>query len=294
MSSGKSFRLLFDDEYPRLDLTHWLLSDTNTRDPAFGGDNRKPDRKASENGRQKRPPHHSKYLGSRQGSMTDALPPGSSETAPLIKPDHDLHLPQEYNRKRSSSDVDLVTNDLQNEENKLLPPSPTAAPSFLPRLVKTGFGAPKGSIHNRKKFKTSASYDEDHSEDEQFDAHIFETETELRSRNKAQDSSNDELELELSVHKSRGFDYTQACEVPDAEVVDVDLPDNLRTILHISSSHSREREERALVDSLLLGETSADKYGEIWGLGEVDVSASVTDEEEDWAGEGVPWEAAEL
>ena len=42
------------------------------------------------------------------------------------------------------------------------------------------------------------------------------------------------------------------------------------------------------------GTTRTGMRGEVWGAGEVEESAHNTDGEEDWAGEGVPWEVAEL
>ncbi|KAJ6520076.1 hypothetical protein C8R45DRAFT_953783 [Mycena sanguinolenta] len=94
----------------------------------------------------------------------------------------------------------------------------------------------------------------------------------------------------------------------------ISLPDNLLSILSLApSASSHGRQNKHVVDQLLYGARrgnyDASKGGEIWGVGEFEeeerdefaldngnngVTRGVYDDEDDWEGEGVPWEVAEL
>ena len=77
--------------------------------------------------------------------------------------------------------------------------------------------------------------------------------------------------------------------------LEVNLPEELRDILYISSSQNSEMKERAIAESLLKGDSSYSGQSAVWGVGEVtrpDLTGS--DDEEDWEGEGTPWEVGEL
>lgn len=88
---------------------------------------------------------------------------------------------------------------------------------------------------------------------------------------------------------------------PETGYFEVDLPDKLRSVLAISpSSKSRESKAERVVSGLLSGTRAihydATKGGEIWDAGENDDEKirGDTEGEDDWEGEGMPWEVAEL
>jgi hypothetical protein len=79
----------------------------------------------------------------------------------------------------------------------------------------------------------------------------------------------------------------------------VDLPEHLRTVLSIAPA--RDGAERRLVKGVLSGDARAGhKGGPIWDVGEMDeeeegVGALESEGQDDeWEGEGVPWEVGEL
>ena len=81
----------------------------------------------------------------------------------------------------------------------------------------------------------------------------------------------------------------------DVGTLEVDLPYHLKSVLSISPSKKYPPDD-ALVRNLLYGEYvqgyGGPQGGEVWGAGEVENAH--TDSEDDWAGEGIPWETAEL
>lgn len=91
---------------------------------------------------------------------------------------------------------------------------------------------------------------------------------------------------------------------PEEGVVDVDLPDKLRDVLALESAtlKAQASQEDSLVKGLLYGRRVAhynpQKGGEIWDVGEDEHDGAeagrYTEGEDDWEGEPVPWEAAEL
>ena len=91
--------------------------------------------------------------------------------------------------------------------------------------------------------------------------------------------------------------------------VDVDLPDKLRDVLALDvvDMEARDKHAQRVVEKLLYNRRTVhydpDKGGEIWDVGEDVKSTRIgwdgkvlldTEGEEDWEGEPVPWEVAEL
>ncbi|THH10163.1 hypothetical protein EW145_g1524 [Phellinidium pouzarii] len=197
------------------------------------------------------------------------------------------------NRKRSSSED---ASGLRNEEqsfvdltDKLIPPSPPS----------TAVGAheerSKGTNKTRKRVKLLADKTiEDYSTDDENDIRIIDFDQQSRRNNgDSRVSVSDEGDdTETRIGLSRIAEDV----VYDGDELEINLPDDLRKVLYISSSRARDREERTIVESLLRGGPEyRNERGEIWGIGEVeDATSTITDGEDDWAGEGVPWEAGEL
>lgn len=115
----------------------------------------------------------------------------------------------------------------------------------------------------------------------------------LRTRANDYDSETDSYE---HIFENPPIDMPSFTEPQASETkISVDLPDDLRTVLHISPSRAREREELVLAESVLHGIREPLQRGLVWGAGEIEDSCdAVTDGEDDWAGEGVPWEVGEL
>lgn len=109
------------------------------------------------------------------------------------------------------------------------------------------------------------------------------------------------LDPELQFHlRSRAGDARAQSSSPSLEKFEVDLPEEMRRVLALSPrDRDREKEEEDLVNGLIKGRRRVG--GEIWGPGEVGVEREESEGwtlrgsgEDDWEGEGVPWEVAEL
>ncbi|KAJ7161326.1 hypothetical protein C8R43DRAFT_881040 [Mycena crocata] len=90
----------------------------------------------------------------------------------------------------------------------------------------------------------------------------------------------------------------------------ISLPDTLLSILSLAPNSSHTRQDEHVVDRLLYGSRrgnyDSSKGGEIWGVGELKEDerefalnnglggSGGYDDEDDWEGEGVPWEVGEL
>jgi hypothetical protein len=91
-------------------------------------------------------------------------------------------------------------------------------------------------------------------------------------------------------------------DLEDAGKVSVDLPDDLRRVLSLNPSSSGSpkymaSKEKRLLESVLRGSARARYEGEVWSVGEAgrdEVLEEDRDGEEEWEGEGIPWEVAEL
>lgn len=193
-------------------------------------------------------------------------------------------------RKRSSS-ADRIDSPRPKEvSDTLLPPSPTTS---------TSQARATGTMKAKKRQKiVSEGVSSDHSmSEESLDIPIIEMKAgsrlKLRTRANDYDSETDSYE---HIFENPPIDMPSFTEPQASETkISVDLPDDLRTVLHISPSRAREREELVLAESVLHGIREPLQRGLVWGAGEIEDSCdAVTDGEDDWAGEGVPWEVGEL
>lgn len=209
--------------------------------------------------------------------------------------------PPYISRKRSSSaDVEDASLHSDGDTAGLLPPSP---PPLKGKETGNHNSIHKAANRNRKKVKVSMDVDPQDVEENDGDISVIEIDPILLTRRRCTTNDDDEDEESLMretygfIDATSKYEFTGLEENGQAdEEVDIDLHDDLRQVLHISASRKHEREEQALVDSLLHGELrSRNEHGEVWGIGEVDDPAfTITDGEDDWAGEGVPWEVGEL
>ncbi|KAL6310102.1 DNA replication and checkpoint protein-domain-containing protein [Sparassis latifolia] len=100
----------------------------------------------------------------------------------------------------------------------------------------------------------------------------------------------------------------EAVPAASLETLSIDLPDELRRVLALDPDAVRAdaQKEARVVRGLLYGRRDhydAQRGGEVWGVGEVgeealgdreDRGGAGEEEEDEWEGEGVPWEVGEL
>jgi len=99
-----------------------------------------------------------------------------------------------------------------------------------------------------------------------------------------------ELKLPLKMYESKNVTTS-----PQSESLIVELPDQIQRILALSNNDDREKEEGYLVKDLIRGQRRP--IAEVWGPGEFGGESEgegLLQEEDDWEGEGVPWEVGEL
>ena len=117
------------------------------------------------------------------------------------------------------------------------------------------------------------------------------------------ESNEDEFDPDLNAQVRNSNSIYAATSISGAEDdddiegdIEVELPEDLQKLL-VLSPKTRKRDEEALVSSLLYGKGS-NKYSvkgaEIYSAGEIEASEFASSDEDTWAGEGVPWEVAEL
>lgn len=324
--NGKDFKLLFEERLPTLDFSGkkgpfsgtqsvFTTSDKWPKDALHIFPEAKADeaRKPLEQSRGKvfsalkkteksKAPTMKSISSGKQPFTAMKSTPESASSVIADSDSRDAVAPRTTRKRSSSEDVDESAANKQTFSDVngcLLPPSPP--PSGTTQTSnRTGNG--KGQTKNRKKAKLLANnnLDEDSMEDEQ-DLQIVDYKPQSKRWARHRDGDDDEEDMTREVLGIAGID--RFGDVPedgegetDGAEPDINLPENLRKVLYISSSQARVREERALVDSLLQGGPgSQGQRGEVWGIGEVeDATAAITDGEDDWAGEGVPWEVGEL
>jgi hypothetical protein len=217
--------------------------------------------------------------------------------------------------KRSLSDAeDDVENDCRKSQSqhiaapKLLPPSPPAESSS--RGSSSNFKGKGKAAGSRKKAKVQGEVEEE-DDDESIDegkvrrirrvkhkpsaGHPdFDFDSDWVLGTKAHRGSRDPLPV-----NQRQEDSASPNQSDSKSGREVDLPDKLRRVLAIStSSKSLELNEERIVHGLLSGKRAThydpSKGGEIWDVGEEDQIRVDTEGEDDWEGEGVPWEVGEL
>lgn len=224
--------------------------------------------------------------------------PTSKEHSPTTGITEDSRSNQ--SRKRSSSfDAEELNFNGQfpSLANVLLPPSPPNASQTKSKI------SVKGTARDRKKPKLASScHPAENVSDDEPELEVIELESLPPRTTGSQRFTNDDDDDYETVRETFGFRMIgQSNSDPEAEEnksdgdePEMNLPEDLRSVLHISASHRSAREERALVEALLQGRPGpSDQRGEVWGIGECeDAAANTTDDE--WVGEGVPWEVGEL
>jgi hypothetical protein len=237
----------------------------------------------------------------------------------IQKPETRRHSPLESEArkaaKRSLSDAEdntegdrRKTQSLHITAPKLLPPSPPAESSL--RGSSSNFRG-KGKAGSRKKVKVQEEVDEEE-DDESMDERMVRRIRRIAQKPSADDPDFDfDSDAVLAPKGHRGSrdpqpvsqvqDDSASPNYPDSETgrFEVDLPDKLRRVLAFShSSKSRESKAERVVRGLLSGRRATHydpvKGGEIWDVGEEDQIRGDTEGEDDWEGEGVPWEVGEL
>lgn len=209
-------------------------------------------------------------------------------------------------RKRTSSagGLDDTTNG-ESLSELLLPPSPLPSKGALPR-------APTAAQQRNKKARLQMQQAENEAvssaEDEDY-VQVIEESPRRRRQNHRDVGSDLVLDDELlakedgrllsSEKRQPAFAASMNDNIDDGSqsdvIIEVDLPDDLQRILSIQSSRTNDYNERDLVEAVLQGGMPrAGVRGEVWGAGELEEASRNTDDEDDWAGEGVPWEVAEL
>ncbi|KZT05824.1 uncharacterized protein LAESUDRAFT_701135 [Laetiporus sulphureus 93-53] len=221
--------------------------------------------------------------------------------SPAVKRRHPGNEPEAY------IGTSNVNDDSNSQRIPLVPPSPppaeSSSQSFLGNAKDKGKGKAAAAF-SRKKAKLLEQVGGEESDDDstEEDKHVKVVERARSSHRLPSAAFVDELD-------DPEFQWpAQPVHPPDSPPLDsldveagkteVRLPDELRRILALSPRRDSVQEEQRLVNGLLYGrrETHYDvKRGEIWEVGEIsDGFDGVDEEEEDWEGEPVPWEVAEL
>ncbi|KAJ6575371.1 hypothetical protein B0H19DRAFT_1128352 [Mycena capillaripes] len=192
------------------------------------------------------------------------------------------------------------------------PPPATRRPSGQPHPNGKGRSKPIGE--GQRKVNVSMSEDEDEmDEDAQMNGkeprhrvRLFER---TASRGRVRDG--DDIDEDAYHFMTRRSPDTYVVQPESSE--SISLPDTLLNILSLASTSSHGREDEHVVEQLLYGARrgnyDASKGGEIWGVGEFEeeerdefgvekdsrrATRGAYDDEDDWEGEGVPWEVGEL
>lgn len=255
---------------------------------------------------------------SRSGSKVD-VSSGHLDTRPIalamIRANSELAINRSTN-KRSASDGEAVesVHPLPRSKSPLIPPSPPPSAT----ATSTAFNRPpkhplkSQASKSRKKVKTDKQNTSDSDEVEQHAKLKVVKYHATHIRRAGSEQSEDGTEYDIdSAFGHTGFGSPRA-PLPDITQeggkIEVDLPDKLQRVLALESvaPQSRMPDQDGLVKSLLYGRRTTHydprRGGEIWDVGE-DHFTSVDEggtrgtsytEEEDWEGEPVPWDIAEL
>ncbi|KAJ6621121.1 hypothetical protein B0H10DRAFT_1015993 [Mycena sp. CBHHK59/15] len=238
----------------------------------------------------------------------------------------DLFAPSVNSRKRSTS---FASDDEMNHEG--LPQEPRAASSTLlapsppppdqrvsvkHRLLNgKGKGKGKAAAAGYKNGKAPGSDDGNDTSDE--DAEMDATRPRVRLFNRTASRAGFHSGSDLDEDADNFARRPAAADTlePQTSSPSISLPETLLNILSLAPSFTHKRRDEQVVKQLLYGARRGNydpsKGGEIWGVGEleeerdefaldVDVPGSsgemrgAHDDEDDWEGEGVPWEVGEL
>ncbi|KAF7347621.1 DNA replication regulator sld2 [Mycena venus] len=193
------------------------------------------------------------------------------------------------------------------------PPPATRRPSGQPHL-QNGKGKSNPTSKGKNKVEVLSEEEEGSDEDAPIDGkksrhkvRLFER---TASRRRLHDGDDlDEDTLHFMTRLAPDTDVVQPEETSES----ISLPDTLLSILSLAPASSHGRQDEHVVEQLLYGARRGNydpsKGGEIWGVGEFEeeerdefavengtrrATRGVYDDEDDWEGEGVPWEVGEL
>ncbi|KAH8835790.1 hypothetical protein DL96DRAFT_1702750 [Flagelloscypha sp. PMI_526] len=228
-------------------------------------------------------------------------------------------------RSKLTQDVDMDASDVATASSStivdsdstpvLIPPSPPPEPTFQAKSYK-GKGKAGGSGKGNGKTPSAAFKDEYDNEDDMgasssfdFPVQIIRSSRRTRVRKVQSDTDEDGGDVS-SFHPISNPTHWDVHT--DRSELDVDVPDELLDVLNLTStrptSYDRQEEDEA-AHRLVYGRArihyDPTKGGEIWGAGDYDVNdlddlSSRTlgrgeeEEDDEWEGEGVPWEKAEM
>lgn len=223
----------------------------------------------------------------------------------------------------------LAGNSRRDNILTLIPPSPPPETDSSSTRKSKAQMKSRAIVVNRKKVKTSNSSpsEEESSEESGGDPQIkVKVVSAVPSRSlQGRRGDNDDENLELDPDPILGYTYRPKAHSPRGihspregslaqgigfgGKIEVDLPDKLRDVLalDIVDMEARDKHAERVVEKLLYNRRTVhydpDKGGEIWGVGEDSKPTRIgwdgeafpdTEGEEDWEGEPVPWEVAEL
>ncbi|GBE77803.1 hypothetical protein SCP_0106850 [Sparassis crispa] len=188
----------------------------------------------------------------------------------------------------------------------LLPPSPPPADTSKDRYDPKGKGKAKAkATFSRKKARVlqeATGADEDDEDEDTEDEPRVKVVEHAWHRRPSPDADADSDEW-----RPRPDAQPEAVPAASLETLSIDLPDELRRVLALDPDAVRAdaQKEARVVRGLLYGRRGhydAQRGGEVWGVGEVGEEAlgdgedrgGAGEEEDEWEGEGVPWEVGEL
>ena len=200
------------------------------------------------------------------------------------------------NRKRhnaSGSDRSSPVSDPTHASTSVfLPPSPTQDGK-----TKSNRSTNNDFLKRRKKMGTLKADDvkESSLDDDIVDVIELDPISRCRARNRHNSDEDEEQSFLDAFVRRSNEELVDPSQTEPAHELEVLLPDELRSILYISQSQSSEMKERALAESLLKGDAQHPGLSDVWEAGEIErPTAAASDGEEDWEGEGTPWEVGEL
>ncbi|KAJ3530333.1 hypothetical protein NMY22_g8621 [Coprinellus aureogranulatus] len=295
--SGRKFSLLFDETQPgpKADIFNLKKGSSNSLNQDLFGT------------RDKSSEPVSRAASSASSQNGDEHPSRPSFHSRLTSPFEELEL---------SPDHPQLDYDLEEESSKsrarspLLPPTPPASSTTSWAPAKGKRKADSKALSNRKKMKLAAQGGSDE-EDGTTDSSDIQAKIKIVNRTQAKRLNVDDADDDL------GPDFDPVLDLPRvprpdqasattqsgaSETVQINLPDKFKDVLDLDPAQWKEHdvEEAKLVKGLIYGRRMASydpKKGEIWDVGEDEVG---DDEREcqlthdDWEGEPVPWEVAEL
>ncbi|KLO20733.1 hypothetical protein SCHPADRAFT_934550 [Schizopora paradoxa] len=286
-SAGKNFKSLFDE--PDKPLPRLLFSSVSAPSQTTTGPSHPP--KSELRGGQKSQAKLNTF-GVVNGSLRRKFE--NTLNAPRTG-EKSVSASDDSASKRPALREEIVEVGAQTSVESLLPPSPTLPSQGLPK-------SSKGFTSNRKKAKTKIVVEDtaDSDAEDMQALHVIDLDMkDLRRRGLSEGArGSDDEEMLASMRNAEERVDSGRPSDEDAEP-EVNLPQDMQKYLHISSSRARERDEGEVVDSLLQGRRRWTRIikGEVWGVGEMeseDEGGVHTEGDDDWVGEGLPWEAAEL